>query len=53
MKNIIVYNQHTRSQLMQIPLNTKKLEEIIADINDQDEIEVEEVYYKLWEDDRI
>lgn len=38
---------------MQIPLNTKKLEEIIADINDQDEIEVEEVYYKLWEDDRI
>lgn len=38
---------------MQITLDVKISEEIIFDMNSIEEIEREEMYYKLWEDDRL
>lgn len=37
---------------MQNLLNTKILEDILT-IDGEDELEIEELYYKLWEDDRL
>lgn len=37
---------------MQKLLDKDKLAEI-SNINEEDELELEEYYYKLWEDDRL
>jgi hypothetical protein len=37
---------------MQSLLDTKKLEETFT-INEEEDLELEELYYKLWEDDRL
>lgn len=53
MKNRLQYLQHERSlNLMQSLLDTIKLEDTFT-INEEDELESEELYYKLWEDDRL
>lgn len=37
---------------MQSLLDIKKSEDAFA-INEEDDLEMEELYYKLWEDDRL
>lgn len=32
--------------------DTKKLDEILT-VNEKEEMEIEELFYKLWEDDRL
>jgi len=52
-KQIATNLQHERSlNLMQSLLDKIKLEDTFT-INEEDEQEAEELYYKLWEDDRL